>query len=110
MVIGDGNCLLRVICLAHSGSQNGYAKLRQEAIDLIRSHPNQFIQDITFLCQCSLEDYCPRMSQNSEFGDDILLMACCILLGVNVELYTLNSHLQAGRRIENLSRCTFSPA
>ncbi len=101
--------MLRAICLAHSGSQSGHAKLRLQAIGYIRSHPQQFIQDITFLCQCSVEVYCSKMSQNSVFGDDILLMACCILLGVNVQLYTLNSHLQNGSLIENLSRCTFSP-
>ena len=108
-VEGDGNCLLRAICLAHFGSQSGHARLRQQAIEYICSHPQQFIQDITFLCQCSLEDYCSRMSQNSVFGDDILLMACCILLGVKVQLYTIHSHLKAGRVIENLSTCTFSP-
>jgi hypothetical protein len=38
------------------------------------------------------------MSKNAEFGDAVMLMACCILLLVHVELYTLNSHLQAGRK------------
>ncbi len=108
-VIGDGNCLPRSILLAMTGSQESHADLRKRAIDFIRDNAACFLSDIQLLGYSTVEAYCSKMSKNAEFGDVVMLMACCITENVSIQLFTWNSHASDTKSVQTLSSQTFKP-
>jgi hypothetical protein len=49
------------------------------------------------------------MSKNAEFGDVVMLMACCITENVSIQLFTWNSHASDTKSVQTLSSQTFKP-
>lgn len=109
-VIGDGNCLPRSILLAMTGSQESHAELRKSAIDCIRENASCFLSDIQLLGYSTVQAYCSKMSKNAEFGDVVMLMACCITENVSIQLFTWNSHASHTKSVQTLSSQTFLPS
>jgi hypothetical protein len=108
-VFGDGNCLPRAILLAMTGSQDSHADLRKRATVYISEHPSFFLSDIQLLGYSSVEAYCSRMSKGGEFGDVVMLMACCITENVTIQLFTWNCHESNIETVQTMSCQTFSP-
>ncbi len=75
-----------------TGSQESHADLRKRAIDFIRINYSCFLSDIQLLGYSTVQAYCSKMSKNAEFGDVVMLMACCITENVSIQLFTWNCH------------------
>jgi hypothetical protein len=101
-VVRDGNCLPRAILLAMTGSQGSRAALRKRTTDYIREHPSFFLSDIQLLGYSSVEASCSSMSNGGEFGDAVMLMACCITENVTIQLFTWNCHESNNETVQTI--------
>ncbi|KAI9342917.1 hypothetical protein BDR26DRAFT_262622 [Obelidium mucronatum] len=106
VVIGDGNCCARSILLATTGSQENYAELRHNVVDFILSNPTSFEEDLKLMHGSTVQEYCERMSQDQEFGDDIFVLAAALILDINIRVIMVNTH----KATTTFSAQIFSPA
>ncbi len=88
---GDGNCMFRSIAHQIENNQEEYEKYREIGIDYLKSLDDNTREEINIFIDTDnfsdIDDYIEKMSQDKEYGDQIILQALSNALQRRIVVY-----------------------
>lgn len=84
----DGNCLFRAIADNLDGDADLFGYYRQEAVDYIREHPDDYVAFIED--DETVDEYCDRMEQDGKWGDQLEMNALAARFKFNIMVHQVD--------------------
>lgn len=84
----DGNCLFRAIADNLDGDAELHPYYRQEAVDYIREHPDEYVAFIED--DETVDEYCDRMEKDGKWGDQVEMNALAARFKFNIMVHQVD--------------------
>lgn len=90
-VKGEGHCMYQAICVANGQAEKEYQKLRNKVKEFLLIHREMYEPLILAINPLvKYEDYLNKV-ETSQWGDEIELSVCAIVLEVNIRVVTASN-------------------